>query len=151
MKHGPLQWRTQSEMIRSGRNRRFGKLIPPQDIDGMIRQLRDKNKLEEGGKRVSGDFGASTNNDGVTDCANGASTQTNPVLHNAHEGFGRFDFTRSESRSPQLYYATDEWADGEDSDGKDVCDMGEDEIKDGPGTWYRAREDVSQHASNNSC
>ena len=57
MKPGPSHWRLQEELIRRGGNRRYGKLIPPHEIDGMIRQLMGHSKKEEEDKRVSGEAG----------------------------------------------------------------------------------------------
>ena len=55
MNPGPPRWRFQAELIRRGGSRRFGKSIPPRDIGGMIRQLREQNRKEEEDNRVSGE------------------------------------------------------------------------------------------------
>lgn len=87
-------------------------------MDGMVRQLRDQNKAEEENSRVSGDNASSIfqkheeGNDLVRQAG------SNPVLPNAPEGFGCFDFAQAESRAMALYYANDEWADMKDSGGE---------------------------------
>ena len=79
MKPGPIHWCLQDGLIRRGRNRRSGKLIPPQEIDGAIGQLREKNRLDGEAKRVSGKGNfSSTVEQGVSTVAKG-----NPVLPNA--------------------------------------------------------------------
>ena len=136
MKPGPLHWCLQAELIRRGGNRRFGKLIPVHEIDGMVRQLREQNKKEDEEKRVSGETKLSSIPD------HGAQPkQGNPAIPFAPEGFGRFDFTQSESRARQLYYADDTWADERETTGGEVFLVGEiDESMDGPETWYSTQD-----------
>ena len=122
MKQGPLRWCLRAEMIRRGGDRRFGKLCPPHDVDGVIRQLAGQITVGEANKRVSGDSTESTKKAEVGECPDSASAICNPVLPNAHERFGRFDFVQSGNRDIQLYYAAAEWADGEIRMGRSARD-----------------------------
>ena len=110
----------------------------------MIRQLREQNLKEEEDKRVAAQC---SNLEGVrrTDpqCAklDLSRTMRNPVLPHAPEGFGDFDFTQSETRARQLYYASDEWADIRDADGQAIFVEEEDQGQaEGPETWYRTQD-----------
>ena len=55
MKSGPLKRCQHAQLIRRGGNRRYGRLSPPQDVDGAVRRLRDQTKLEEEHNRVPGE------------------------------------------------------------------------------------------------
>ena len=127
-----------------GGNRRFGKLIPPYEIDGIIRQQREQNRKEEDGKRVSGDFPCN----GEDRCLYSRDVEgqhpmmlRNPALPDAPEGFGEFDFKHPETRARQLCYAPDEWADKRDDDGQAEFLGSEEATKsEGPETWYRTQD-----------
>ena len=138
MKHGPSHWCLQAELIRRGGNRRYGKLIPPHEIDGMIRQMREHSKKEEEEKRVSGEVGEVQTNGPLTARQR---TEGNPAIPHAPGGFGSFDFAQSESRARKLYYTTDDWEDEKEPEGCEVFELTTDEVTTAdPETWYRTQD-----------
>ena len=138
MKPGPSRWCLQAELIRRGGNRRSGKHIPPHEIDGMVRQLREQSKREEEEKRVSVEANGTYD---VEHDVSEHSTLGNPVIPNAAEGFGDFDFTQAETRARQLFYASDQWADVRDVEGiEEFVDETETTMTEGPETWYRTQD-----------
>ena len=63
------------------------------------------------------------------------------MITHVPEGFGSFDFTQSETRARQLYYATDDWADEKDSEGCEVFELTTNEVTTAdPETWYRTQD-----------
>ena len=67
----------------------------------------------------------------------------NPVIPNAPEGFGDFDFAQAETRARQLYYASGEWADERerDSDGQEILVEDTEVVQtEDPVAWYRTQD-----------
>ena len=120
LKPVPAHWCLQAALIRRGGNRKSFALIPVQEIDGVIRQLRDQSLAEEANRRVSGD-----GNRASSACNELCMlVPSNPVIPNAPEGFGEIDSTQSETRERRLYYDTDGRGEVREPDGTAIFDDG---------------------------
>lgn len=97
-----------------------GSPYPPQEIDGMARQLREQNRVDGEPKRVSGD-GKSTP---FSQQERFLIPIGNPAIPHSPEGYGGFNFAQSETRGRRLLYAPYAWPDVREPDGTAVFDDG---------------------------